>query len=142
MRHNPNRRQKRRKMDLEDLYPQNASHMKSADLDGQERRVKIVKVGSIHFDGEPKPKALLELSNGQGVALGKALVCNVTNARIIGTAYGETKIERAWIDKPLVLYPTSTPMGPGIGVRIPAPERASEPERSEQGGEASDSIPF
>ena len=134
-------------MDLDEVYPDAAPFMKSQDLNNVEHTLIIRGVADVTFD-EKERKITLKLERLDGVAIERLLVLNKTNARIIGGAFGVESIERAWMGRTIVLYPTVTSMGPGIGVRIPPPANAAtealgpQVERTEQLRGVANDAPF
>ena len=134
-------------MDLEEVYPDATPFMKSSDLNNMEQTLVIRGVGDVTFD-EKERKITLQLERVDGVAIERLLVLNKTNARILGGAFGVESIEKVWMGRTIVVFPTVTSMGPGIGVRIPAPTNAAtetlgpQVDRTEQLRGVANEAPF
>lgn len=113
------------------LHP--TEYLKAADLG--ERDVTIVIEGIyeevLTMQGNKKErKPVLKLQNRAGRVLGKRLVLNKTNAKLIAAAVGEKSVER-WAGKAITLYATTTRGARGetmdcVRVRAKVNNRADE----------------
>lgn len=91
-------------------YP--TKYVKAADLRGKDVTVRIVCLESdvlIMQGGKKERKNVLTMASREGKQLGKQLVLNKTNARLIAGQHG-TLIE-GWEGKEITLYPTTTKCG-------------------------------
>lgn len=87
-------------------------YVKAADLRGKDATVRIVRVESDILKmagGKQEKKNLLVMASLEGRQLGKRLVLNKTNAKLIASQHGQT-IE-AWEGQVITLYPTTTKCG-------------------------------
>ena len=119
--------------------------LKAADLDGDEITLTIEKVEIKEFedDGEVKRKPIVHFLGSD-----KALVCNVTNSRVIAEAYG--KETDGWHGKSITLFPTrvefSGKLVDAIRVRILKPKKATDKKPWNRGADDPDDfnepIPF
>lgn len=113
------------------LHP--TEYLKAADLG--ERDVTVVIAGIFEevltMQGNKKErKPVLTLANRAGRALGKRLVLNKTNAKLVAATTGEKSVER-WIGKAITLYATTTKGARGetmdcVRVRARVNQRADE----------------
>ncbi len=85
-------------------------YVKAADLEGKDRTVVIDRVvleELVMQGGKREWKPVLSLCSPTGRKLGKRLVCNKTNAKLIAKATGKKRVEE-WIGQKITLYPTTT----------------------------------
>ena len=84
---------------LDDLYP--SKFIKHSDLKGQDVKLIITSqvVEEVGMEGDKKPVLYFKGTN-------KGLVMNVTNANVIGAAFGRDT--DAWKGKQIILYGTTT----------------------------------
>jgi len=124
---------------LDDLYP--SKYIKHSDLKGQEVKLTITSpvVEEVGMEGDKKPVLYFK-------GTGKGLVMNVTNANVIGAAFGRDT--DAWKGKQITLYGTTTDFAGKtvdcIRVRPPAsPEMKLEAKPPvDLKAELDDEIPF
>lgn len=86
-----------------------SEHIGAWDLGGKDRVVEITAVaaGSIGRGKDKAKKPILSLKTGKGVV--RTMACNITNARVIKTLYGNDTTE--WVGKRVTLYPTTATFG-------------------------------
>ena len=119
-------------MDMADIYGSSAQYLKAEDLKGRAHTVEVRAVERRAFKddngGQDKEKAILWLNSGNGAPVDKALVLNVTNARTVANAFGDTAIDRTWVCQRIEIFEREYPgFGAGIAVRIPADPAAPSP---------------
>ena len=91
-------------------YP--TKYVKAADLRGKDVTVRIVcleKDVLVMSGGKREEKNVLTMAALTGKALGKQLVLNKTNAKLIAAQHGPTV--ESWEGKEITLYPTTTKCG-------------------------------
>ncbi len=91
-------------------YP--TKYVKAADLGGKDVTVRIVCLESdvlVMQGGKKERKNVLTMASLRGKTLGKQLVLNKTNARLIASQHGP--LIEAWDGKEITLYPTTTKCG-------------------------------
>lgn len=91
-------------------FPTN--YVKAADLKGKDATVRVVCVENdalVMAGGKKEFKNILTMESLAGQRLGKKLVLNKTNARIIAGQHGP--IMGNWTGKEITLYPTTTKCG-------------------------------
>lgn len=91
-------------------YP--TKYVKAADLRGKDVTVQIVCLEQdvlVMQGGKREKKNVLTMATLQGKTLGKQLVLNKTNARLIASQHGP--LVEAWENKTITLYPTTTKCG-------------------------------
>ncbi|MBK9260809.1 MAG: hypothetical protein IPM54_13445 [Polyangiaceae bacterium] len=91
-------------------YP--TKYVKAADLKGRDVTVRIVCLESdvlVMQGGKKERKNVLTMATLQGKQLGKQLVLNKTNARLIAGQHGP--LIEAWTGKEITIYPTTTKCG-------------------------------
>jgi hypothetical protein len=113
------------------MHPTN--YVKAWDLNGKD--VTVIISGIYEEDlvmqgGKREKKPALTLKSRAGRALGKKLILNKTNSKLIAAATGERMVER-WIGKEITIYPTTCKGQKGeetecIRVRARVNQRADE----------------
>lgn len=94
-------------------YP--TKYVKAADLNGKDVTVRIVCLESdvlVMQGGKKERKNVLTMESLQGRRLGKQLVLNKTNARLVASQHGP--VIGNWTGKEITLYPTTTKCGRDI----------------------------
>lgn len=89
------------------MHPTN--YVKAWDLNGKDVTVIISGIYEEHLvmqGGKKEVKPALTLRSRAGRALGKKLVLNKTNAKLIAAATGERLVER-WVGREITIYPTT-----------------------------------
>jgi hypothetical protein len=91
-------------------YP--TKYVKAADLRGNDVTVRIVCLEVdvlVMQGGKREKKNVLTMASVQGKTLGKQLVLNKTNAKLIASQHGP--LVEQWEGKAITLYPTTTKCG-------------------------------
>lgn len=91
-------------------YP--TKYVKAADLKGKDVTVRIVCLESdvlVMQGGKKERKNVLTMESLQGKRLGKQLVLNKTNAKLVASQHGP--MIQDWSGKEITLYPTTTKCG-------------------------------
>lgn len=109
------------------LFPSN--YLAAADLEGQDRDLKIKAIVPSEEVGQKKDKRpIVHFYN-----MPKGLVLNKTNAKRIAKLYGPDTDN--WIDKFVTLYPSECDFGdetvPCLRVRPEAPSNSQKPEQDD-----------
>lgn len=91
---------------INDIYPSSSTNLKAEDLKGHAVKVVIESYEIVEFEGKngKQPKVVLKFKDKE-----KGLVCNRTNARIIGEQYGDNPDD--WVGKQITIYPTKVDFG-------------------------------
>jgi hypothetical protein len=117
-------------MKLSDLDFYQSPWLSLPDLAGRAARVTIseVKVEEVRQrDGSKARKVVLSFSGKR-----KRLICNVSQARAAGDAWGDD-LDR-WVGKAAILQPGKAENGKDTILLIPVPPAAHEPPPAAQGG--------
>ena len=110
-------------MKVSDAFP--SKWLAAADLDNQNLRVTITRVGIEEIGDDTKPVVYFK-------GLKKGLACNKTNAKAIAAVYGDEMDE--WAGSELILFPVLTDyQGKQVdAIRVRAPQPKDNPRPAAQ----------
>ena len=111
-------------MSVKEIYPNTENWIKAEDLNGKAVKV-IIETVELEEIADSGYKIVLGFEHKE-----KTLVLNKTNARCLAASFGDD--EKIWIDKEIVMFPTTTEYAgktvPCIRVRIDVPVADDEEE--------------